>query len=345
MTVEPRNILALVPNWLGDVAMCTPALRALRTRFPEARLTVGGRASACALLEGLPWFERLEVLRARPGARGTLQDARRLRPYSRDLAVIFPHSFRAALLARLAGARRRVGYDRDNRRWLLTDPVPPYMEDGRIQPVYMAREYLDLLASLGCVDDGQGLELAADSEAAADVTRRLDGDGPRVGIAPGAAFGPSKRWPAERFAAAADALAEAVGAQCVLITGPGEEGLRAEVLAAARTPLQEFHGPGGPDIKTLKAVVSRLDLLVGNDSGPRHVAVAFRVPTVCIMGPTSPRYSVGPYERGCVLEGEADCRPCQQPVCPTSHQCMTSITPGRVVDAALAILRTRAAPM
>lgn len=337
---DVQNILALLPNWLGDVAMCSPALRALHRRFPEAALTIAGRVSACDLVRGLPWFSEIVSIPARPGFLELLRQARRLRSRARDLAVVFPHSFRAALLAAMTGADRRVGYDRGGRGFLLTDRVAPHRENGQLQPVYMGAEYLALVATLGCNDDGAGLELHADPAAQHRVAACFSGNGPRVGIVPGGAFGPSKRWPAERFAAVADALAHQAGAQCVLLTGPGEEEIRGAVLANANTPLSQCDG-GQPSIETLKAAISQLDLLVGNDSGPRHVAVAFHVPTVCIMGPTSPRYSEGPYERGRVVRVDVDCGPCQKPVCETDHRCMTQITPDMVVAAALELLQTR----
>lgn len=333
----PERILALVPNWLGDVAMCTPALRALRRLYPDAEITAAGRAAACDLLAGLPWLTRLAPFPARAGFVDTIRIAYDLRPHARDLAVIFPHSFRAALLASLAGADRRVGYDRDKRATFLTDRVPPHTENGVIAPIYMAEEYLGLITHLGGVDDGKGLELRADPDVTLAVQARLAGSGPIVGIAPGAAFGPSKRWLPERYAAVADRLAEQAGARCVLITGPGEEDTRDAVMDAARTSFIRTDG-GKPSIETLKATISQLDLLIGNDSGPRHVAVAFGTPVVCIMGSTSPRYSEGPYEKGRVLRVDVDCGPCQKPVCTTDHRCMTRITAEQVVEAALEFL-------
>ena len=336
--IQVQRILALLPNWLGDAAMCTPALRTLHRRFPEAELTVAGGAQACDLVRGLPWFRAVIPLPPRPNLLRLVRLGRRLRPHGTDLAVIFPHSFRAALLARFTGARRRVGYARDGRSFLLTDRVPPHRQNGQIQPIYMAQEYLDLVRSLGCEDDGAGLELRADPAVVEQVRRRLAGEGPLVGIAPGAAFGPSKRWPAERYAQVADALTAKVGARCVLMTGPAEEETRDAVLGAANAPLIRCD-EGRPTIDVLKAVVSQLDLLICNDSGPRHVAVAFGVPVLCVMGPTSPSYSGGPHERGRVLRVEVDCGPCQKGVCETDHRCMTRITPECVVEAALEYVR------
>jgi heptosyltransferase-2 len=333
-----EKILVIAPNWIGDAAMCTPALRALHRRFPRAEITVAARAAVADLLRGLPYISRIEVMPPKSDWRGMIGAAWRLHPYAHDLAVLFPHSFRAALLARLASSRRRIGYDRDRRGVLLTERVPPYREQGKITPIYMAREYLDLVAPLGCVDDGEGLELHAAPEPVAFADGLFTGDGPRVGIAPGAAFGPSKLWPAERYAAVADSLEEDLGAQCLLLTGPGEESVRDAVMATAKRPLLRYDDKR-TGIEMLKAAISRLDLLICNDSGTRHIAVAFKVPTVCIMGPTSPAYSNGPYERGKVLRIDVDCGPCQKPVCVTDHRCMTGISVNCVLDAVREILR------
>ena len=334
---DPNSIIACVPNWLGDVAMCTPALRALRNRYPKARLICVGRRAVCDLLRGLPWIDEIVEMPYRPKPLALVRYALALRRQRPDMAVLFPHSFRAALLARIAGASTRVGYARDGRGALLTHPVEPHRVDGQITPVYMAREYLDLVSEVGGEDDGRGLELATDSMAVARVKEHLVGPSPVVGFAPGAAFGPSKQWPADRFADVANQIHEATGAQCVLLTGPGEEDTREEVLNSGKCPFA-ICDEGRPTIESLKATISQLDLLVCNDSGPRHVAVAFGVPTICIMGSTAPAYSEGPYERGEVLRIEVDCGPCQKPVCAEDHRCMTGISAERVAQAAMAYL-------
>jgi len=318
--------------------MCTPALRALHRRFPEASIAVAGQAAACDLLEGLPWMAERIPVDPRAGFLAMMRMGRRLHPYARDMTIVFPHSFRAALLARLAESPRRIGYDRGGRGFLLTDRVAPNRENGVIVPVYMATEYLELIKGLGCEDDGFGLELRADPLTMEDARSRFKSEGVRVGIAPGAAFGPSKLWPVERFARVADILAERMQAECALLTGPGEEALRESFLKAVRTPVVQCD-EGRPSIQMLKATISQLDLLICNDSGARHVAVAFHVPTVCIMGPTSPRYSEGPYERGRVLRMDVDCGPCQKPECETDFRCMTRISVDWVAETALELLQ------
>jgi heptosyltransferase-2 len=339
---DPAAIAALLPNWIGDAAMATPALRALNNRYPDARLTVVGRPSVCNLVAGLPWIDDALPTPSRPGLRAMAAVRRRFYPRP-DVAVVFPHGFRAALAARTMGARVRLGYARNGRSLLLNRRVPPHLENGRIAPIYMAEEYLRLVEALGCEDDGKGLELAADPAIADRFREKLQARGPIVGLAPGAAFGPSKQWPPERYAAAADRLAKEAGATCVMITGPGEDDARNDVLHAAQTHIHVLD-EGRPTIDTMKAAISIMDLLICNDSGPRHVAVAFNVPTICIMGPTSPRYSCGPYESGEVLRVDVDCGPCQKPVCATDHRCMTRISPDGVVQAAFQHLAAPGAP-
>ena len=334
---DKTPLLVLIPNWIGDAAMCTPALRALHRRFPEKAICIAGRGAPCDLLAGLPWVAHCVRLPTRPGLRGMVRCARMLAPYAAGQCVIFPHAFRSALLARLSGAPARIAYDRGFRGWLLTKKVAPHREDGKVAPIYMADEYLNLVATLGCEDDDGGLELHAPEDDVRAVREGLAGDGPVVGFAPGAAFGPSKCWPVERYAAVADALAERVGARCVVLTGPGEEATRRAFVSCARTKILVCDD-GRPSVARLKATVSELDLLICNDSGARHVAIAFKKPVVCIMGPTSRRYTESRWEVGEPLQIDVDCGPCQKPVCATDHRCMTRISSGDVLGVALAYL-------
>lgn len=327
----------MIPNWLGDVVMCTPALRTLHQTYPDAEITVAGRAPLCELLDGLVYINKFVPIPKRPGFFQMLTLGKQLAPFGKDVTVVFPHSFRAALLARFTRAKRILGYNRAGRGFLLTDKVAPNLVDGKIEPVYMTWEYLDLLKPLGSEYDGFGLELKADDRVIAQVKEHIVGDGPLVGFAPGAAFGVSKQWPVERYAAVANILTEQSNVRCVLLTGPGEEATRDRFLELARVPILQCD-EGNPTLGTLKATVSQLDLLIGNDSGPRHVAIALNIPVVCVMGPTKPVYSTGPYEKGKVLRVDVDCGPCQQPTCKTDHRCMSQITPETVAETATGLI-------
>ncbi len=335
--IEANRIFVFLPNWLGDVAMCTPALRAIHNRFPEAQLSVAGKASSVDLVRGLPWISDYASIPHRPGLFEMLKLGAKFKALRGDIAVIFPHSSRPAIIAFLARVKRRIGYDRGARSFWLTERVPPHRVDGKIKPIYMVDEYLGLLKPLGCADDGQGLELHADATAVETVRAHMRGTGPVVGFAPGAAFGPSKQWPIEGFISAIDALADKAGAQCVLLTGPGEGELKEEICDRTKVKII-CCDDGEPSIETLKATISQLDLLICNDSGPRHIAISFDVPAICVMGPTSPDYTAGPYEKGEVIRIDVDCGPCQKPVCETDHRCMTGISTETVINSALKYL-------
>lgn len=334
---QVRRILAIAPNWLGDIVMCTPALRALKQRYPEAELTVLTRAAGCAVLKGLPWLDRCLAYPANRGLSHWFALRSMVRERRPDVVVVFPHSERGGLTAFLAGAPCRLGYRRGFRGPLLNMLASPHRVNGRITPIYMATEYLQLVERLGCEDDGRGLELHAAEEDRRHAKGMMAEAGPWVAMAPGAAFGPSKRWPAERYAAVADALYTARGIRTILLTGPGEEDTRDAVLNAAASPVVDTYARA-PEIGLLKGILAEADLFIGNDSGPRHMAVAFGKPVICVMGSTSPLYTESPWERGRVIRVDVDCGPCQKPECTTDHRCMTRITPEMVTDAALAHL-------
>ncbi len=346
--MPPDKILVLAPNWVGDVVMATPAFRALRASFPAAEITLVIRPYVRKVLDGAPWFDRIVPFDRR--RKGSLADAvrviRRFRAQGFDLAVVFPNAFSTALLARLGGARKRVGYVRDRRAFLLTKAIPRPGEEpggpGAFQPVYMADYYLDLAKAAGAEPAGRLLELFLTPETERK-TRALFSDlgvGDRdrlVGLNPGAAFGSSKCWMPERFAEAGDRLAERLGARCLVLAGPGEEEVQRTIASSMRSgPL--VPPPEAVPLDVLKGVVARLDLLVTNDTGPRHFANAFRVPSVVLMGPTDPRYTHSGDERAVVLRADVDCGPCHLKTCPTDHRCMKALTPGMVVEAAEALL-------
>ncbi len=150
-------------------------------------------------------------------------------------------------------------------------------------------------------------------------------------LAPGASFGPSKLWPAESFAAVGDALVHR-DFRVAVVGGPGERGLAERVAAAMRGEAAVLAGE--LDLGAFKAVVERAALLVCNDAGARHVAVAFGVPAVVLMGPTALEKTGLNLETIRVLTADVDCRPCYRRSCPIDHRCMTRIAPERVLEAA-----------
>lgn len=331
-----ERIVVRAPNWLGDLVMATPGLRALRRHAPSAHVTVQLPRALAPLLEGSPWVDRVVAMDGRPrGLRALRREARRLRaagPF--DYGVCLPESFSSALLLRLAGVRRIGGFARGGRGPLLHDAVAAPAEWGRRRLVAREVFVTTLLERLGCPSDGLGLELPvteAGERAADRLLAGLGGGRAIVGMAPGASFGPSKQWPEASFAALADRFA-ARGDDVVWLGTASERALVERIRGRMRGPSRSVAGE--TPLGVLPAVLRRLALLVGNDAGARHVAVACGTPALVFMGPTALEKTGENLGRVSVLTHDVPCRPCYLRRCPIDHPCMTGITPERAWAAA-----------
>ncbi len=343
MQAGKEKIALIMPNHLGDVVMATPALRALHNARPGAEVHAVIREELAPVLAGCPWIHRFwphRVYATRsPWARLTqrLALARALR--GMDCVLVLPNSFSSALLAFATRAPRRVGYRRGGRGWLLTERLPPPRENGRVVPIAMVRYYLDLMGRLGCPEVGTQTELFTEAEARRECDALFERHGidparPLVCLAPGAGFGPSKIWPLHYAGEVARKLLDQ-GVQVALVHAPGEEALAAEVVERTGPgPSPASLGGAGMHLSLLKAILSRANLLICNDAGARHIAAAFELPTLVLMGSTDIRYSNMNLKRTRILREPVECSPCHLKVCPIDHRCMTRITPARVLDEA-----------
>src|SRR5262245_41493475 len=336
-----------MPNWIGDVVMATPLVRTLRESQPRARISLLVLPSGAQVLEGLGGFDETIVYRRKDehaGLGGMLRLAKDLRRRKFDLAISCPNSFSQALLLRMAGVPRRLGWAYGGRGFLLTDKLVPDMRGHRRVPRPMPQYYLDLARHLGCEVLSARAKLATtpagEEEASRFLAERGGAGGTRLaGLNIGAAFGPSKLWTARGFAGTSEGL-RARGMRPVVLCGPGEEALGREIEGAI----------GGDVVRTsdfvlslngLKALVQRLALLVTTGTGPRHFAVAFDVPYVCVMGSTDPLMTDQPEARGEIVRRDPllDCMPCHEKVCPlVHHKCLEEITPAQVLAAADRVL-------
>lgn len=340
---EPASILAVLPGWVGDVVMATPALRALRRRFPEARLVASGKRHLLSLLEGSGLVDECLPAPAR-GARAMLRAAGALRRGRFDWAVLLAESERAALLARLAGIPLRAGlHHTAPRRWLLTHPIPRVRSvSGQLARFSMIERYLMVTRALGAPDAGDEMELAVTARARAAVDDRLRSVGvgreeALVIVVPGAAFGSAKTWPAERFGEVAREICSRSKARAVLAPGPGEGELAAEVVSCAGGAALSLTDPW-LDLAELTALIDRASLVLTNDTGPRSIAVARRRPTVVLAGPTDQAYTDHHLGGQRVLTAAVECRPCHRESCPIDHRCMTGIEADSVTHAAADLL-------
>ena len=343
MTDTQQNILLVAPNRVGDLVMATPAFRAIRNHLDHARITLIARPFLIDLLRPSPFFDVLLAGSGHgDGFLSMVGTIARLRKRRFDLAVLFPNSFRSALVSRLGGCKRALGYDRDARDWLLTDHLKPVIDGGRFVPVPTIEYYLELARYLGATEDDRRMELSvdeADRERAAELLEQagLARTGPLVLMSPGASFGPSKCWPAENFARTADVLSEKLNAEVALICAPSELEIALRVQQHSSTQ-PVILGQGGLTLGVLKAVIQSADLVISNDTGARHIAAALDRPALTLFGPTDPTWARIDYEKETIVRIDTDCGPCQLPNCPTDHRCMTGIAPERVVDEAVELL-------
>lgn len=347
--MDPRNLLVVLPNWVGDVVLATPALAAIRQRYAHAWITHLCRRYVADVVSNCEWAD--EVVLWPDGfdrdstPRTIFGLGQRLRRRSYDLAVLFPNSFRSALAAWLAGARRRVGYARGGRSWLLSDRLETPRDGRRFRPVSMLEYYAGLAAGAGCDVGGRRPQLFVSADDEARLSERLNGTRatgrPLVVLNPGGAFGTAKLWPADRFARVGDALVREFGAKVVVTAASSEAKIARAVQEAAREPMTSFYDPPlglGP----LKALIRRADLLITNDTGPRHFAIAFQVPVVTVFGPTDPAWTETHFERERAVLLDLACQPCQKKHCPLGHNnCMKELGPDLVLNAARSLLRER----
>jgi heptosyltransferase-2 len=345
------RILVRMPNWLGDVVMATPLLRTLREAYPRARLDILVQPGGALVLEGVPFVDDVLLYRRKgehAGLVGMRRMAAELRARRYELGIVCPNSFSSALLFRLAGVRRRLGWSYGGRGFLLTDRLVPRMRGHRRVPRPMPQYYLDLARHLGCevLAEDAVLAVTPDGEAEADafMARHGVGDTPLVGLNVGAAFGPSKHWRADRFGEVATGLRARRGMRTVVLCGPGEEALGRQVedaVAAASCDDVIRTSDAVLSLAGLKSVVNRLALMVTTDTGPRHFAIAFDVPVVCVMGSTDPLMTDQPGARAEVvrLEPLLDCMPCHEKVCPLQHHdCLEKLAAAPVLAAAERVL-------
>ena len=351
----PQRILIVQPSWVGDAVMATPALRAARRLFPEAHISYLLRRYVKPLYTGMPWADQLLTYRVGKGpsrtGQGVLDVAGRLRAGRFDLAVLLTNSFKTALMCRLAGIPRIVGYERDGRSLLLTDKLVALRENGRFTPTPIIHTYLGLMRYLGSAERDLKMELFVTPSELRDARQALQrcgleadlhrpaagGKPPLVLLNPGANYGAAKCWKAEYFAALADRLIEQRAATVLISAAPKERAIVQSIVGQMKHAAIDL-STKGVHLGSLKEIVRRCDLMVTNDTGPRHIAAAMDVPVVTIFGPTFPEWTEIYYPRERQVAVKVFCGPCQKKVCPLDHRCMTLVTPAMVYDAAMQLM-------
>jgi heptosyltransferase II len=349
--MHSKKIGIFIPNWIGDVAMCTPALRAIRRHFgSDAQLTGILRPYVAEVLAGTRWLDETILYNRHATDRRLHTSAvwRRMRACGFDAVVLMTNSFRAAAMTWMSGAPTRIGYVRYGRGPLLTHKLYCPRLGRRRLPTPAIDDYLNLAYALGCERESPRLELATlpADEAAADAVWNKLGlpSGDRVVVInSGGAYGAAKHWPSEYFAQLARQIASERGMAVLVICGPSEQAVAREIVAKAAHSRVVHLADEAISIGLSKACVRRSRLLITTDSGPRFFGVAFNIPVVSLFGPTRIQATRTHYDGEVCLQHAVPCGPCGARVCPLGHHdCMRSLSVARVYDTVLAELDRRA---
>ena len=326
--------LVVAPQWIGDAVMTEPLLRRLHAR--GERLTVGALPWVAPVYRAMP--QVAEVIEF-PFAHGGLQWAARRAMVASlrgrfDRAYICPNSLKSALIPWWAGIPERVGYRGEARIGVVNRrlPNPPQGERPPMVAFYSA-----LSAETGIETDRPALHLNALLLTSTLQSLALRAQGYCV-FAPGAEFGPAKRWPAAHFAE----LAAQLGDPVVLLGSSKESALCAEIAALANRlrPGACLDFSGRTSLDQALAVIAGARAMVSNDSGLMHVAAAFGTPQVAVFGSSSPLHTPPLSSKAQViwLKNDAsyqpplDCAPCFKRTCPLGHtRCLADISPQQVL--------------
>ena len=358
-------------NWLGDAVMTTPALLRLREHFPDTHIALLCPEKLKDLWHHHPAVN--ETISFAPDE-SLLATGKKLRSGKFDLALVLPNSPRSALEVFLAGIPQRIGYARPWRNFFLTQSIATRIgavkmrkrtpaevhqlvaaagsqqqtPNSHILPnaattAHQTHEYLHLVAALGAnpkplppqlVVTSDEIEAARTKFGLANITQ------PIFGLNPGAEYGPAKRWPAEKFIAAAKQIQERTNCAWLIFGGKSDVELAGRIAAEIRHPTSDIRNVSGQtSLRELMALLRLCRVLLTNDTGPMHVAAALGTPVVVPFGSTSPELT-GPGLPGdphhCLLKSDAPCSPCFLRECPIDFRCMNGISVERVVEAVLA---------
>ena len=330
--LKPFQILIRSSNWLGDAAMSVPAVRAIRAGRPDARVTIAAPEKIASM-----WKLVAEVDAIIPLPRSRLLSVVWLlrREPSFDVAILFPNSVRAALESWLTRIPRRVGYRGHWRRWLLNQIVPVPRKPG--PPEHHSLRFLRIARECGADAFDSDKSRAGVQYSTSNVQMAINRQPIKIGLCPGAEYGPAKRWLPERFADAAERISAQSSIQWILFGTPRDATVGDQIAAALGDHCVNRVGQ-----TTLDQLIDELRecrLLLTNDTGTMHLAALLGVPVVAIFGSTEPRLT-GPLGNGhIVLRHHVECSPCFLRECPIDFRCMKAVSVQEVANAVLSILR------
>jgi heptosyltransferase-2 len=346
--------------------MTTPALLRLREKFSEAQITLLSPEKLKDLWLHHPAVN--ETISFAPNE-NVFSIGKKLRAGKFNLALVLPNSPRSAIEAWLAGIPQRVGYARAWRNFSLTTRVASRPDAAKMHKrstaeihelihapkpqvlpapsAHQIHEYLHLAAALGASSEPSPPKLFVTPEEVEAANKKFGLDNvvaPIFGLNPGAEYGPAKRWPVERFIAAAREIQQRTNCIWILFGGKSDWQLAAQIESEIQNSKFKIQNLAGKtSLRELMALLKICRVLLTNDTGPMHAAAALGTPVVVPFGSTSPELT-GPGlpgdARNRLLKSDAPCSPCFLRECPIDFRCMNGISVARVVEAVLQVAAT-----
>ncbi len=346
----PSRILVRGTNWVGDTILSLPAARELRRIFPTAHLAFWVPAGLARLLEASGASDEVITFDDKSG--GPLKRPFRLRTRLTegrfDMVVFFQNAFEGAFTSWLAGVPLRAGFPTDLRGPLLNLRVPLTREIRLKHQVFYYLAITDFLeerfrGGMRSANHNPDCSITLgwdDVRKASSLLHALGADLDRllICLCPGSVNSEAKRWPATHFAGLADLLIENLAAQVVFAGAPRESELIEDIIYMMRSQ-GAVNLAGRADLIESMSVMNLSEIVISNDTGSAHLAVAASTRVLTIFGPTSPR-ATAPYgPRAHIIHGEAPCAPCRHFRCPVpDHPCMFGIRPEAVFQRTREIL-------
>ena len=323
--LKPFRILIRGSNWLGDSIISMPAVRAIKAGRPDVHITILAPEKIAAVWKLVPEVDDVIGLTTR-SLFATIRLLRSQKVF--DVAILFPNSLRAALEAWFAGVPRRVGYRGHYRSWLLNQTITERPRKGPVE--HQVFRFLQVTHELGGPLEPPPLRMFL-------PRAKANGASAKIGLCPGAEYGPAKRWLPERFAEVAATVSKQQAVQWILFGTSNDLEIGATIEAALGANCTNRIGKTTLD--QLIAELSECALLLTNDTGTMHLATILGVPVVAVFGSTEPRLT-GPLGTGHqIIRHQVECSPCFLRECPIDFRCMKAVTVEEVTDGVLSMLK------
>src|SRR5499427_1630385 len=330
--LKPFRILIRSSNWLGDAVMSVPAVRAIKNGRPDVHLTIAAPEKITAMWKLIPEVDAIIPL-PNTSLPSVVKLLKQQMPF--DVAILFPNSLRVALETWLSGIARTVGYQGHWRSWLVNQIVREPRKPG--PPEHHSLRFLRIAGECGAETSNVERPTPNSQHPTGNQLSTVHYQPPKLGLCPGAEYGPAKRWLPERFAEAAAKITAQSSAQWILLGTKNDAAIGEQIAAAIGDHCVNRIGQ-----TTLDQLIDELRqcrLLLTNDTGTMHLAALLGVPVAAIFGSTEARLT-GPLGNGhIILRHHVECSPCFLRECPIDFRCMNAVTAQEVADAVLSILR------